>query len=397
VKFENHLCELSFLAEFAKRQQQNIHLENLAFDLNNRYFETPSVSEVRFTMEISKKVPEKFLKYFENTNVPSIPLPSNYMEDLEAIWGRKWGAQSEIGELEEVLLQHPGSEVAPPEEDLNWYQFRVKGDPKKLRDEHDQLVELLKGEGVRVHFIEPTREWLMKEPFGAQHPRMAGGTRDPGFVVNGGAIIGRMSLPYRRGEEYWWMRTVVSVGCPILYTVRGNGTFEGGNVVWLDPTHVCIGKSARTNQEGIDQVAKILGTLDPPVEEIRVVPIPGWLNNLEWPAGGFAHLDCVFGYVDDGLALVYPPGLPYDFIEYLRSKNVNMIEIPSSEAKDVPSNIVALGPGKIIMIAGFHQTQKMLEKEGVEVITIPFTEFAIHGGGPHCATGPMIRRPGPKL
>lgn len=339
----------------------------------------------------------KAKKYLDDKTKPSIPLPLSYTEELELIWGKRWGAQSEIGKLEECLVQRAGEEVAPPKEHLAWYQFRVRPDPKKCEQEMDKFHDILKGEGVKLHQITPPKEWLMKEPYGVQHVRMPGGPRDPGFVVNGGAIVGRMSLPYRRGEEFWWTKKVVELGCPVLGTVRGTGRFEGGNVIWLDPTHVCIGKSARTNQEGIDQVAAVLKTVDPPVEEIQVVPIPGWLDNLEWPAGGFAHLDCVFGYVDNGLALVYPAALPYDFIEYLREKSINMIEIPPEEAKDVACNVVALEPGKIMLIAGFPKTQGLLEKQGVDVITYEYTQMAPIGGGPHCATGPLIRQPGPKL
>ena len=344
-----------------------------------------------------EEVMEKARKYLEDKTQPSIPLPLSYMEELEIIWGKRWGAQSEIGRLEEVLVQRPGEEVAPPMEHLAWYQFRIRPNPEKYQEEHQKFVEGLKGEGVKVHYISPPQHWLMKEPYGVQHVRMAGGARDPGLVANGGAIVGRMSLPYRRGEEYWWSKAVMELGCPILCTVRGNGTFEGGNVVWLDPSHVCIGRSARTNQDGIDQVTTILKTLDPPVEEVEVVPIPGWLRNLDWPAGGFAHLDCVFSYVDDGLAVIYPPGVPYDFIEYLKEKDLNLIEAPPDEAKNMACNTLALEPGKIMMIAGFEKTQGMLEKEGVEVIPIEYMQKAAVGGGPHCAANPLIRRPGPRL
>jgi N-dimethylarginine dimethylaminohydrolase len=166
-------------------------------------------------------------------------------------------------------------------------------------------------------------------------------------------------------------------------------------VVWLDPAHVCIGKSIRTNQEGIDQVSAILASVG--VEEIKIVPIPGWLENVDWPAGGFAHLDCVFGYVDSGVALIYPPGVPYDFLEYLQEKEINLIEVPPEEAKDYACNTLALEPGKIIMLEGFEAARKKLEKEGVEVTTLNMSEFIKLGGGPHCASSPLIRDPGPKL
>lgn len=342
---------------------------------------------MRFLSE-KEKIIEEILK---DKSKPAFPIPLSYMDELDKIWGKKWGAQSEIGKLEEVLVHKPNGEMAPPKEELKWYAIRTPIDAKKAMKQHDDFVEILKKEGVKVHYLNAPPN--PKGPYAILQRIWA--TRDPGIVVNGGAIISRMSLPFRRGDEYYWARRVTELGCPILYTVRGNGTFEGGNVIWLDPEHVCIGRSVRTNQEGIDQVANILKTVG--VEEIRVVPIPGFLENIDWPAGGFAHLDCVFGYVDDGLAIIYPPGVPFDFIEYLKEKGINLIEVPPDEGKDYVCNIVALEPGKIVMLAGFEVTRKKLEKEGVDVITVDMSEFIKSGGGPHCATGPLIRQPGPKL
>jgi N-dimethylarginine dimethylaminohydrolase len=338
---------------------------------------------------------EKVKEYFKDKEIPSIPLPLSYYEELEIIWGKRWGAQSEIGKLRATLVQRPGKEVHPPEADLAWYQLVELPDVEQSQADHDGFVEILKKEGVTVHNVSAPERWLLEEPYGVPHVRWGAGARDPGMMINGGAIISRMSLPYRRGEEVWWCKTAVELGSPVLYTVHGNGTFEGGNVVWLDPAHICIGKSARTNQDGIDQISPILKAAG--VEDIRVVPIPGWINNLEWPAGGFAHLDVVFGYVDDGLAIIYPPGVPYDFIEYLRDFGINMIEVWPEDAKRFACNIVALQPGKILMIDGIEKARKDLEREGVDVIQVPWKELEKAGGGLHCATGPLIRDPGPKL
>jgi N-dimethylarginine dimethylaminohydrolase len=166
-------------------------------------------------------------------------------------------------------------------------------------------------------------------------------------------------------------------------------------VIWLDPTHVCIGKSIRTNQEGIDQVSTVLRSVG--IEDIVTVPLPGWIENINWPAGGFAHLDCVFGYVDSGLAMVYPAGVPFDFLEYLKRRRINIIEVEPEEGKDYACNTFALEPGKVMMLEGFGKSQKRLEREGVDVITVDMSEFIKSGGGPHCATAPLIRDAGPKL
>lgn len=350
-----------------------------------------------------KDVIKKVKELTRDKKVPAHPLPLTYEDELEVIWGKRWGAQSEIGRLRETLVIRPGDEVAPPEEDLVFYQFDKRVDVAKVKEEFENLIRVLESEGVKVYDIrELVRdeididEWMLKEPYGLPHARFGGpGARDVGFVVNGGAIIGRMSLPYRRGEEFILMKALAKLGVPILYTVNGNGIFEGGNVVWLDPEHVVIGRSVRTNQEGIEQVSYVLRRVG--VEEIRIVPIPGHLYNTKWPAGGFAHLDVVFGYVDDGLALIYPPGVPYDFIEYLRSKDINMIEVPPDEARWMACNTVAIKPGKVIIPEEHKETIRSLEREGVDVIGVPWEENRYLGGGPHCSTMPLIRDPGPRL
>lgn len=342
-----------------------------------------------------KETLQRVQSYLADKTKPSTPLPVDYLDELELIWGKKWGAQSEIGKLRETMVQRPGNEMAPPTEDLAWYQLTEQPNVAKCQEEHDGLVDIFKQEGVTVHDVSPPEDWLMTEPYGVPHARYGGGARDPGVVVNGGAIIGRMSLAYRKGEEAWWCRKAVDLGMPILFTVHGSGTFEGGNVVWLDSTHVSIGRSARTNSEGLEQVSMILRSVG--VEEVIVVPIPGWLDNLEWPAGGYAHLDIVFGYVDDGLALVYPPGVPYDFIERLRSKDINLVEVWPEDARRLACNVVAIEPGKIVMVDGLDRATRDLEREGVDVIPLSWNETMKGGGGPHCATGPLRRDSGPRL
>ncbi len=356
-----------------------------------------------FNPKNKNKVLETVRKYIGNKKLPAHPLPLSFSDELEIIWGKGWGAQSEIGKLREVLVIRPGDEVAPPAEDLTFYQFEKRVSVKKVKEEFEGLISTLRNEGVKVHDIRELLkgeiyidEWMLKEPYGLPHARFGGpGARDVGLVVNGGAIIGRMSLPYRRGEEFIIMKALAKLGVPILYTVNGNGVFEGGNVVWLDPKHVVLGKSIRANQEGIDQVSHIMRMNG--VEEINVVPIPGYLHNTEWPTGGFAHLDCVFGYVDEGLSVIYPPGVPYEFIEYLRSKGINMIEVPPEEARWLACNTLAVEPGKVILPKEFPKTISALEKEGVDVIDISWKETKFLGGGPHCSTFPLIREPGPPL
>jgi N-dimethylarginine dimethylaminohydrolase len=318
----------------------------------------------------------------------------SYEEELETVWGKRWGAQSEIGKLEEAFVLRPGAESSPPQKELSWYVYRRQVDITLMQEQHDRLVDVVKGEGVKVHYSQVAQERLMKNPYGFQLTRAAG-CRDPGVVINGGAIIGRMAVPFRRGEEVLWSKKVMELGCPILYTVRGHGTFEGGNVVWLDPHHVCVGIGVRTNREGIEQISPVLTRAG--VEDIRLVPLPYTISDLEWPAGGWPHLDCVFGMADIDVGLIYPPAVGYDFIQYLREKNIRLVEVRPDEARGNACNIVAMEAGKVVMNSAGPKARKLLEKEGIEVIVVEMGEFAVRGGGPHCMLGCLVRQPGPTL
>ena len=48
---------------------------------------------------------------------------------------------------------------------------------------------------------------------------------------------------------------------------------------------------------------------------------------------------------------------------------------PPEEGKDYVCNVLALEPGKIVMLEGSEISQKKLEKEGVDVITVEMSEF----------------------
>jgi N-dimethylarginine dimethylaminohydrolase len=337
---------------------------------------------------------EEYLEKYHEVNKPARPVIESYHDELERLWGRKWGAQSEVGKLRSVLVHRPGLELhGDLIDDPVWYGILKKPDLQKAQEQHDAFVDILKKEGVEIHYLNAPSP--AHGPYSKANPRIWA-TRDPGIVINGGAIISRMALPWRKKDEVFWARRVAELGCPILYTVNGKGTFEGGNVVWIDPKHVCIGESIRTNAEGIAQVSRIMREVGG-VEEVITVPIPGYLENLEWPAGGWAHLDTIFGIADVDLALVYPPGLPYSFIEKLLSYKITLIEVPPEEAAKEACNIVALEPRKFIMNAECPVTRKKAEHEGADVIEADLSEFVKSGGAPHCATGPLIRDPGPFL
>ena len=80
------------------------------------------------------------------------------------------------------------------------------------------------------------------------------------------------------------------------------------------------------------------------------------------------------------------------FREWLITRGIKLIEVPDSEYESMACNILAVAPGKCIMLSGNPQTKKMLEQEGVEVWEYEGEEISQKGaGGPTCLTRPILR------
>jgi N-dimethylarginine dimethylaminohydrolase len=335
---------------------------------------------------------------YEKGKPPQPLIDVDFVDEVEIACGQRWGAQTELGTLRSVLVQPPtpGPISAPVVREDPIFFGWPKGVPDLdlMRRNHASLVRLLEGEGVEVVYLEA--------------PDSVAGTyteatcyeapREP-VILKGGALIGRPGIASKRGIEHLMARRLLELGCPILYTVHApRAIFEAGNVVWLDETHVMIGCGVRTTLEGIREVEPVLRLAG--VEEIHVAHLPGYLNFQTERAGGpggFYHLDMVLGMVDERLAVVYPAGIGYDSIRYLKDKRVELIEAPLDEVQNYACNLLAVRPGRVIMTAGNPRTREALECRGVEVLEMEFGGGRVSGRGPVCSTLPLIRDEGPKI
>ena len=103
------------------------------------------------------------------------------------------------------------------------------------------------------------------------------------------------------------------------------------------------------------------------------------------------HIDVSFLMIDKGLALVNSFGLPYSFMEELKSRGIKLIEIDPNDDPWI-NNSLALSPGKILMPEGAsNRTLDTLAKHGVSWITMPYEAMHKNGGGIHCSTTPLRR------
>lgn len=327
---------------------------------------------------------------------PRIMWDDDFADEVERVWGRRWGAMSDLGQIELVMVSRPGEEELRP--DVLEYKKQGKGflgpvsraDLQKSQQELDGLAALLGEGGAEVIYLD-----LPPDARGAYAPYPGGvnGVRDL-VILNGGAIIPRMGVDAKRGAEVYWAKKLVGIGCPILYTVHGRGTFEGGNVCWIDSKHVLVGISLRTNPEGLRQVEPLFRMAG--VEDIQPVYLPSY---LEKPLGYHSHLDLAFGMVDRELALIFPPGIDWVTLEHLKRLGIELIEVPYEEVMRVACNALATSPGKVLMPKGNSRTVEALVKRNVEVREFEWEQHIIGNGptgghgGPVCWTAPLIRRP----
>lgn len=299
-----------------------------------------------------------------------------------AYWGREWGAQDEVGPLEVVLMRRPRDEWRVVREDCwderaqalvdpdgTWYwDARTGPNLDRVHAQHAGLVAALEAEGVEIVFV---------EGYDPRHMR-AIYTRDPLVTVPGGAIVGRLAPVMRKGEERLVTQAIGAMGMPILRTIQGTGMLEGGSFAKITPTVAAYSTSIRCNVEGARQLEEVLRTQG---IELIVVPMGGWS----------IHLDGHFAMVDVDRALVDPLGLPYWFLDRLKELRIETIVCPPGEEWAINSLVVR--PGKLIMGDDNPRTRALLESRGIDVVAIPYDEIQKAGGGIHCSTMELVRRP----
>ena len=193
-------------------------------------------------------------------------------EDMTSAWG-DWGVSSEIGRLHAVLLRRPGPELDAVT-DFDAMQMRSDLSPDRVREQHDALADAYRAAGVVVHYVERGRIDKPNAMF----------VRDLMLMTPEGAIVTRPASTVRAGEERLVAEALAQLGVPILMSVHGSGTFEGADVIWVDE-HLCfLAEGLRTNEEGADQVERMLREIG--VAEVVRVGLPH----------GAMHLDGLLGH-----------------------------------------------------------------------------------------------------
>jgi dimethylargininase len=96
--------------------------------------------------------------------------------------------------------------------------------------------------------------------------------------------------------------------------------------------------------------------------------------------------------VDHDLAVVYSPLLSVPFWKTLLDRGFRVVEVPEEEFPTMGPNVLALSPGRCLMLEGNPVTRRRLEEAGCEVLTYRGREISLKAeGGPTCLTRPVWR------
>jgi dimethylargininase len=182
---------------------------------------------------------------------------------------------------------------------------------------------------------------------------------DCALVAGGTALIARMGAPSRRGEE---AAVAEVLGRKLrLASMNAPATLDGGDCLRVGK-RIFIGRSARTNDEGIARAREVFGPLG---FEILAVPVDREL-----------HLKSVCSPLDDRRVLLAEGTLPSDAFP-----DADIIPIDADES--IAANAVAHG-NRAVIAAGCPKAQRKIEQAGFATVAVDTSEMRKADGALTC-------------
>jgi len=217
--------------------------------------------------------------------------------------------------------------------------------------QHDDYIEALKKCGVKVKVL-PADENFPDSCF----------VEDTAVITRKCAIISNPGAATRNKEAQLMIPTIKEYfSDDQIEYIKAPGTMEGGDVMMVGD-HFYIGRSARTNEEGIKQFIAILEKHG--------------LSGSEVPLEKVLHLKTGVNYIENHNMLVSG-----EFITKADFKDFNKIIIPEDEA--YAANCIWVND-RVIVPAGYPTVEKSIRDAGYEVILVDTSEYKKLDGGLSC-------------
>jgi dimethylargininase len=234
-----------------------------------------------------------------------------------------------------ALVRMPASNLA---EGLVTHQERATIDTELADQQWDAYVAALDAAG-----------WDTTEVSWADQLADSVFIEDTVVVVDDIAVVTRPGAESRRPEIVAAETTARELGLRI-HRIEGDGTLEGGDVLQVGTT-VYVGRSGRTNAEGVRQLRNILA---PRGFDVVAVPVTKAL-----------HLKSTVTALPDGTVLVHP-----DLVDDPSFFGRHLV-VPEREGVAV----VELADDTVLISAAAPKTAALLEDRGYTVVQVDISEF----------------------
>jgi arginine deiminase len=273
------------------------------------------------------------------------------------------------------------------------YLFADAVDSEEFRRQHERFIDALRSEGVNVVLV---TEVLRQQPDLLDSierlPNLVY-SRDTVAVTRAGYVLARMGNPVRRKETAIVEATLRQLGIPMLMKTRAPATIEGGDLVFLDDETTLLGVGNRTNKRGLREL--MTTATKSGLRRLVAVQLPSWV----------LHLDGTMMIIDRDLAVVHARSLRgaasvfekgkqrkrLRFLDFLKARGMRLIEVTDYERQKRATNVIAVGPRKVVGYAGNARVRREFSENGVDFIEIEGSELIRGFGGPRCMTAPIVR------
>lgn len=292
-----------------------------------------------------------------------------------------------------MLMHAPGKELELVRRTTHErYLFLDAVDPERFRADHERFINILRSEAVNVILLS---EILRGHPLLSSAERSPNlvYVRDTAAVTRAGYVLARMKSPVRRTETRIVEATLCQLAIPTLMKARASATTEGGDLVFLDEDTMLVGTGNRTNRTGLRQL--IVAVTKAGLRRLVAIPLPSWV----------IHLDGTMMVIDRDLAIVHERSLAgtasifedgrlsrrLKFLQFLKAIGMRLVEVTDYERQRRATNVIAIGPRKVVGYAGNARVKREFSQNGVDLIEIEEAELIRGFGGPRCMTMPILR------
>jgi len=287
---------------------------------------------------------------------------------------QKWGVDSEYGVLRDVLLgpadHYKWLETSSVSKKSIRRHYEFSGEV--ARQQHAEMVAAYESAGVQVHLHAADSE-LPYQVF----------ARDSSVMTPFGAIITSMANWWRRGETYRAIETYERLGIPIYDYVTA-GTFEGGDFNVIEPGTVLIGWEGDEGRSQQGSALQLQAWFEAEGWEVMLTDIDPF----------YVHIDLMVVMLAPKLAAVCLESTDPEIVDWLKSKQIEIVSVPFQDTLALGCNVVALGNDRILLPEKSLVLKQKARALGLEIYDPDVSMITPGGGGVHCMCQALRRDPG---